>query len=455
MPVRTTGRPAAWILTGLLAVLLVVAAQFLDAPGLLERRATWWRPMVQLPAHLLLLLAWWQLGPGYRRPLLAASIWSLPLLFVLPLHSRDAYSYAAQGWLMAHGQNPYLVPSGDAGTSGLLVGVHWFETTSVYPSLSLEIFGLVARLFDFHPHWAAVGMRLPNVVAFVVLAWAVAKLAGHYGVSRRLAWWWGVANPILLVQWVGGVHNDALMIALVAVAAVLMVRRDWWSLALGGIALGLGMGIKQSAALAGLGLVAVAWESRLRDGRRGWWRLLGTAVVPGSTTIVTFLVVSLASGLGFGWTASTAGNPISATSNAPLSWVASFGRYHELAEVETVNATVTTVSLVLMVGAIVALYVWIGPKADDAGRPWLFLILSLLTFGALGPALQPWYLTWIIPFYAFAKLRDEWRLAWWLLLAGFTMLPPLQDLMPPYVAMGVVAVPLLGFVWWWRRRAAE
>ncbi|NLE98634.1 MAG: hypothetical protein GX596_11705, partial [Propionibacterium sp.] len=254
----------------------------------------------------------------------------------------------------------------------------------------------------------------------------------------------------LLVQWIGGVHNDALMVACIAVAAVLMVRRGWPSLAAGGVALGAGMSIKQAAALAGLGLVAVAWESRHRAGVRGWWRLAATAVVPGFTTVATFVAITLASGLGMGWGAPSAGSPIAASSNAPLSWVASFLRYNEFAPEATVNTVVTGLSMVLILAAIIALYFWIGPKADQVGRPWLFLMLSMLSFGVLGPAMQPWYLTWLVPFIAFTRPDDRARLGWWLLLVGFTMLPPLQDFMPPYVAMGVVLVPLAVFVWWRR-----
>src|SRR5690606_17247909 len=141
----------------------------LDMAGFLEVKASWWRPLVTLPGHVLLLLAWWNLGPRAQRPRLVIALWSAAMLLAPPLHSRDAYSYAAQGWLRQHGLDPYLVPSGEAADAGLLVGVHWFETTSVYPPLSIELFGLVSRLFDGHLWWSAIGMRLPNVVALAVL----------------------------------------------------------------------------------------------------------------------------------------------------------------------------------------------------------------------------------------------------------------------------------------------
>ncbi len=449
MPDRTSRRPWAWALAGMCALAWIVAVQWLDAPGLLEARASWWRVAVQLPAHLVALVAWWELGPGFRRPLAVGALWALPLMIALPMHSRDAYSYVAQGWLLGHGLSPYEVTSGAAGTVGLLVGIHWHQTTSVYPGFALLVFEGVDALWSPHVLGMIVGLRLVNVAAMALLAWMVAILARRRGVPRHTAWWLGVANPVLLVQWVGGVHNDAVMVAFVAVALVLVQRRGVTALVLGGVALGTATGIKQSAALAGLGLVAVAWQVRLDGHRRGWARLGWTAVVPGLATIVTFLAWSFGSGLGLGWRGARAGNPIGASSNAPMSWIASFGRYHELAPDAVVNTVVTACSMLLVVLVIGALLVWIGPRADRAGKPWLFLVLSLLAFGFVGPALQPWYVTWVIPFFAFVDARRWWRYAWWGLLLAFTALPPLQDAIPPYVAMGVVAVPLAGLAWWW------
>lgn len=451
MPEPSTRRPVAWVLAGLLATCWMVAVQWADAPGLLEARASWWRVAVQLPCALLLLLAWWKLGPTMRRPLLTAALWAAPMLVALPMHSRDAYSYAAQGWLMAHGQDPYLTPSGEAGLPGLFVGMHWFHTTSVYPVVSLWVFEAMARLADFHPFWTVVALRLPNLLALAVVAWALARIADHVGIDRRHAWWMGVANPVILVQWIGGVHNDALMVAGIAVALACVVRTGWLPLVLGGVALGTAMGFKQAAALAGLGLVAVAWQARRRVGAQGWPRLFLTAVVPGAVTLATFLGLSWASGLGLGWNNPTAGSPIGASSNAPWSWVASFGRFHDLAEDAVVNDVLSTVATCCILVAIVALAWWLGPRADADGRPWLFLVLSLLAFGFVGPALQPWYLTWAIPFAAFARLEGWWRWGWTALVAAFVALPPLQDAMPPYVAMGVVLIPIIAAGWAARR----
>ncbi|HBX81718.1 MAG TPA: hypothetical protein DEH05_11520, partial [Propionibacteriaceae bacterium] len=67
-------------------------------------------------------------------------MWSLPLLAAPPIFSHDAYSYAAQGWLMYNGLNPYEVGPGTLpGAFADQVAWVWRQTPSPYGPLSLEI----------------------------------------------------------------------------------------------------------------------------------------------------------------------------------------------------------------------------------------------------------------------------------------------------------------------------
>ena len=448
-----------WPLLGALGLFLVVAAVTVDRVGLLEVGPRPWRGLVTLPGHGLLLYSWWRMGPTWRRPFPVLALWSLVLLFSPPLHSRDSYSYAAQGWLISHGLDPYSVISGNADQPGLLVGIHWFRTTSVYPPLSLEIFGLISRLFNGNLYWSAVGMRLPNLVAIVVLAWCLSKLAQRAGVGRNMVLWAGLLNPVILVQWVGGIHNDAVMVALVAVAFLAAHRlgaRGWPAVVLGGVFIGLAMAIKQSAAVAGVGVVALAWASAhpgLPARARTWWGILARSAAGGSAAIGVFTLVSWATGLGFGWRNPTAGSPLQATSNAPISWVASFARFHELMSEARIISILTVFTSVLIVAGI-AFLVWrLGPRPPDSvGQPWLLACGVLTSFAVLGPALQPWYFTWILPFVALARPGLKLQHLFLTVTVVCGVLAPLQDVMAPYMAMGVIAFP----VWLlWRRLRAD
>ncbi|MDO5676242.1 MAG: polyprenol phosphomannose-dependent alpha 1,6 mannosyltransferase MptB [Propionibacteriaceae bacterium] len=429
-----------WVLAGLLASLVLVAASWADAPGLLERQASWWRVLLSLTAHAVLLLSWLQLGPRWHRPLTTAALWAAPMLTALPLHSRDAYAYAAAGWQVARGISPYEHAIGTAGQPGLLVGSHWYETTSVYPSLQLDLFGLTSALTGGDLFWTPAAMRLQSVAALAVLAWVLPRLARRFGRDERLVLWAGLLNPVVLVQWIGGAHNDALMVALGVAAFLAVTDMGWRGLIVAGVLLGLAMGIKQSAAFFGLGVVAVAWQLR-RPARSSWWHLAAVAAVPGAITVATFLATSARWGLG--WRNPTAGSPIGASSNAPISWVASFFRYREIFDEGVADGALGLLSALLIAVGVVLLWVRWGPKGRATGdRPWLFAVGVLGVFLACAPALQPWYVTWLLPLYMFTAPSIRRDRLWLAAVAAFALLPALQDAIAPYVAMGVVVVAL-------------
>ncbi len=165
-----------------------------------------------------------------------------------------------------------------------------------------------------------------------------------------------------------------------------------------------------------------------------------------------FVSISAVTGLGLGWRNPTAGSPLQATSNAPISWVASFARFHELLSDTRIISILTVFTGLLIVAGIVWLVWWVGPRPPDSiGAPWLVACGSLLAFAVLGPALQPWYLTWVIPFVALARPALRIQHVFVVVTVVCSLLAPLQDVMAPYWAMGVLVLPAWG-LWRWLRR---
>ncbi|HEU4946997.1 MAG TPA: polyprenol phosphomannose-dependent alpha 1,6 mannosyltransferase MptB [Kribbella sp.] len=180
------------------------------------------------------LMAWaWltvgrQVMTGQRAPLLRmAAYWSAPLLFIPPLFSRDAWSYAAQGALVAEGYNPYDV--GPGVLSGHIVEAvdpMWMQTPAPYGPLPLAYGGLVAHL-TMDPYTLMLAHRLLAVLGIVLIAWALPRLATACRVDPTFATWLVVLNPMLITHGIGAAHNDVLMLGLACSAFALALTGRW------------------------------------------------------------------------------------------------------------------------------------------------------------------------------------------------------------------------------------
>src|SRR5207248_337378 len=108
--------------------------------------------------------------------------------------------------------------------------------------------------------------------------------------------------PLLLIHFIGGGHNDAVMLALMVAGVTIAVESRPGApdtqrrLATGVVLCTLAMLVKAPALLA-IGFLVPVWAARL-DGRGRWlragWRIAAVAAV-------TFALATLAFGLGIGW----------------------------------------------------------------------------------------------------------------------------------------------------------
>ena len=166
---------------------------------------------------------------------------------------------------------------------------------------------LAVQLGGLHAYWGVIAQRVPALIGMGLMAYFLPRLADHLKVDRAWAIWLGVLNPIAIVHLVGGAHNDTLMAGMVIFAIWLSVQavpRISASLVLAPIVIGIAMALKQQAGLAviaaaGLPVAAQLVQlPRLQRIAVLGWRTAVAAVV----ALVTFVAVSLATGLGFGWT---------------------------------------------------------------------------------------------------------------------------------------------------------
>ena len=393
-----------------------------------------------------LLFAWWRIGPRFPHPVAATVLWALPLLACPPLFSLDVNAYLTQGWMVLGGHDPYVMTLGEPQLPGIVVGVDWVNTTSVYPAGSLLIFAAVFWASGGLPWLGFLLFRVLHLACLLVVAWVVKRLAPRVGVPVNTALWAGIATPLLILQWIGGLHNDAVLVALIALAVLVATRGGWSGLLLGGALIGVSLTIKQSGAAAGLGIVALAWAA---SPGRDWWRLAGRAAAAGVAAVGVFVGVSLGSGLGFGWNNPTAGSPLAVMSDSPLSWVTQAMKF--LGQEESLTPVIRILTFIAGLAVLTA-WVWLvvrfGPRPGEPGRPWVVLLGGLLAFALLGPALQPWYFTWVAPFVALALPDRRWQRIWLSATVVVVLAAATQ------ISLGS---PLLGLAVWlvWRRLEAK
>ncbi|MCP2167328.1 alpha-1,6-mannosyltransferase [Goodfellowiella coeruleoviolacea] len=355
-------------------------------------------------------LAWVLLGrlvvtggdaaPGPRALKWTVLLWAGPLLAAPPLFSRDVESYLAQGAIAARGLDPYVLgPRQGLGPADELtrnMSGYWLDTPSPYGPLFTAVQRLIAQVTGEQQLTGLLLYRLVALVGVALVLWAVPRLAARAGVPANAALWLGVANPLLLWHFVAGVHNDALMLGLMLAGTVLALsavdeRVQWWRLSAGVLLIALAADVKLPAVVA-LAVVGTALARRL-GGTLWHLALTGTAML--ASVAVVSAVVSLATGLGFGWltTLGTSGQVNSWM--APTNWfgflTGGIGSLFGLRITQTMIGVGQLVGYALIAcGAVVVVHRQLRGSLGEL--PALGLLLAVVV--AFGPAVQPWYLLW-------------------------------------------------------------
>jgi alpha-1,6-mannosyltransferase len=328
---------------------------------------------------VLLAIAWLRLwhvvradrGLGFRNLWWVVAAWTTPLLFAAPFASQDVWVYAAQGKMVASGLGS-ASPLRLLGHSVWLSGVdpRYLTGPSIYGPGAIDVSALFASVSGGHPWIAVECWRLAVIAALVLCSWGIARVAAARGTNPVEAVVAGVANPGVLLVFVAGIHNDAVMIGLVVAGIALAVtKRPWWALG----AAALAVSVKAPAALA---VLAIAWWCW-----KGVWHRRAVALAASLALTVGVLVVTgFGGGGGFTWLRS-----------ASLGTVASSFSVLRLAGTTSSGPANLVQLMGILAAVVVVLFV---PR----GRSWVGALavgLTLMALFAANP--QPWYLLWAFP----------------------------------------------------------
>jgi hypothetical protein len=375
---------------------------------------------------MLLVRAWLRLGQRVRvwgadarkATLQAVVAWGLPMMFSVPLFSRDVYAYIGQGRLMVEGFNPY--ENGISALSNyfqLGADKMWTEAPVPYGQLFLWIEQFVVWSTNVHPEASIMLFRLAALIGIVLCVIYVPKLADLHGVNPHRALWLTAANPLFLTNFIASVHNDALMIGLALAGLYYCATRR--------VILGLVL-VTLSIAVKPITVVFLPFIGLLWAGKNASWPR--KFVFWGLTAGVSFgllYAMSLVNGFGFGWI-----NGLSAPGSIWI-WYAPVGLLG-LIVASISNAFgldgwslakwVYDAGKLLAVG-IVAWQIFRG----DHDRLMRRLTLAFAAVVVLAPMIQSWYIVWLIPLFAVTGIRDDWQVKALYFIVSFFMVYAISD----------------------------
>ncbi|MDN4174467.1 polyprenol phosphomannose-dependent alpha 1,6 mannosyltransferase MptB [Nocardioides sp. SOB77] len=350
----------------------------------------------------------------------AAASWSAPLLLAPAMFSRDGWSYAAQGVMTRVGFSPYEHgPSVLPGAVVEAVDPMWLDTPTPYGPLPLA-WGALAAGLTREPWDLVVAHRLLALVGLALLAWAVPRLAAAAGRDPVYAAALVLPSPLVLAHGVAGLHNDLLMVGLMAVALAVALEERWvLGAALGGAA----AAVKLPGGLVCVAVVLVSLPLAATLGDR-LRRLVAVAGVSGGVLVAA----GLATGLGVGWVHAlgvpgVVRSPLSVTTQVGqlLSWLQQLAGLPGPSPVEVLRLTGTLLALAL--AAACALRAPTGVPATAVRMA----ALTALAMVVLSPVVHHWYALWVVPFLAATRLGPRAEAALVGLLGLVGLVAPLDS----------------------------
>lgn len=378
----------------------------LTLPGVPHPGSSVFNGTVFLTGVVLMTLAWMgligraerQRGSERRRltmVLAVAALWAVPVMLGPPLLSNDVYSYVAQGELASRGLDPTTHGPIYLGRGDIMRAADpvWRTNSAPYGPVAVQISETAVEVAG-HDAAAAVWVWRGIVLAGVAMtAVGVALIARARGVSPAVAVAIGIANPLVLLHLVGGVHNDALMLGFLALGLAAHVRGRRW---LGIVLIAAATAVKLPA---GIALLYVGWTwSSPADGDPGTepvslTRRLRDVAMVATGGLGVLVALSLVVGTGPGWVLAlqnTGKVTTTFSGSTKLGYVLADGAGAVGLPVgESTVVAVTRLAGMAVTGLVALLLLLRSPRIGVVRAVGLVLVAYVF----LGPVVWPWYLT--------------------------------------------------------------
>lgn len=360
----------------------------------------------------LLFRSWWRLGQklkGWGEGSLkvvrrAVWLWSIPMLVTLPIMSRDVFAYIGQGRLVDAGQDPYV--DGISSLNNwfqLGTDTMWAQDGTPYGPLYLSIEWLVVNIVGGSTDVAILAFRAIAFIGVLLCLHFVPKLAELHAVSGAKATWMTVANPLFLVNFVASAHNDSLMTGLAVWAVYLACKRHgFWAV----VVLAASVGVKPIT-LVLLPFIGLLWAGP--DAR--WPRRILYWFYTGMLFLALMTLVGWLNGYWFGWLSvmlNYTGAGFSIYAPLGLATVGIQNIFHSFGlDPGGVLDVVKTAGR--LIGVVIAFVLMFRGKYSHLVQRMAIAFTAIVV---LSPVIQPWYLLWLLPFFAVTGLRDDWQMLW-------------------------------------------
>ncbi|MGA2520142.1 MAG: polyprenol phosphomannose-dependent alpha 1,6 mannosyltransferase MptB [Acidimicrobiales bacterium] len=301
-----------------------------------------------------------------------------------------------------------------------LVDPLWRHATSPYGPAWERLSGWIVALSGHSVLGSVLGFRLVAVIGVALLAWAVPVLARSIGRDPSTALVLAVLNPVVVLVLVGGSHNDALMLGLLASGMALASRRH---VVPGLVLCALAAEVK-APALIGAAYIGWAWVGADVPVRR---RLVKT-VLAVSFVLGVMAVIGALSGLSWRWVGDVLGagtvrswlDPATALGLVLAHLARALGSH-----AGSGGFVRATRGIGLGAAAVVSIRLLV--RSDRTGALEA-LGWSLLAFVLLGPIIWPWYETWGFVF--LALVAEGWVLV---LLVTLSVIACFADVPSPHL----------------------